>query len=120
MVSQGSLLEFIPCNYARETDFCLTLDPDEVVLWSPMITKQMVISAARRQKVFTPKATRHLIPARPLNVDVPTDWFKEDVSLRAINERFVAHLKRKKIRRLGPGQIVSGRYYEEELFVFFD
>lgn len=120
LLGKGSLLEFIPCSYVHETDFCVALDRDETVLWSPRITKEMVITAAKQQKIFTPKATRHLIPARPLNVDVPTEWFREDISLEAINLRFVAHLKQKRIRRLGPGQIVKGRYYEEELFVFYD
>jgi L-serine kinase (ADP) len=117
---EGSTLEYIPCNYVHETAFREGLDPNEVVLWTPKITKEMVIEAARRLKLFAPKATRHLIPARPLNVNVPTEWFKEDISLEEINLRFAAHLQRKKIQRFGPGQVVHGRYYEEELFVFFD
>jgi L-serine kinase (ADP) len=120
LVGEGATLEYIPCNHVHEADFCAGLNENEVVLWSPRITKEMVIDAARRQKIFTPKATRHLIPARPLNVNVPTEWFKEDISLEEINIRFKAHLERKKIQHLGPGQIVHGRYYEEELFVFFD
>ncbi len=120
LVAKGSTLDFIPCSYVHETDFCVERGPGEAVLWSPRITKEMVITAAKQRKVFTPKATRHLIPARPLNVDVPTEWFREDISLAAINRRFVDHLERKKVRRLGPGQIVHGRYYEEELFVFYD
>ncbi len=120
LVGEGSMLEYIPCNYVHDAVFCAGLDQNEVVLWSPRITKKMVIDAAKEQKLFTPKATRHLIPARPLNVDVPTEWFKENISLEEINERFSAHLERKKIQHLGPGQIVHGRYYEEELFVFFD
>jgi len=120
LVGEGSTLEYIPCSYVHEADFCAGLDQNEVVLWSPRITKEMVIDAARRQKLFTPKATRHLIPARPLNVNVPTEWCKEDISLEEINLRFAAHLQHKKIQHLGPGQIVHGRYYEEELFVFFE
>jgi L-serine kinase (ADP) len=120
LVGEGSTLEYIPCNAVHEADFCAGLNADEVVLWSPRITKEMVVDAARRQKIFTPKATRHLIPARPLNVDVPTEWFTEDISLEEINRRFADHLRGKKIQHLGPGQIVHGRYYEEELFVFYD
>ena len=120
LVGEGAALEYIPCNHVHEADFRAGLDPNEVVLWSPRITKEMVVEAARRKKIFTPKATRHLIPARPLNVNVPTQWFREDVSLEEINLRFAQHLKRKQIRHLGPGQIVNGRYYEEELFVFLE
>ena len=120
LVGEGSTLEYIPCNYVHEPDFCAGLNENEVVLWTPRITKEMVTDAAKRQKLFAPKTTRHLIPARPLNVNVPTQWFKEDISLEEINLRFAAHLQHKKIQRLGPGQIVHGRYYEEELFVFFE
>jgi hypothetical protein len=45
---------------------------------------------------------------------------KENVSIEEINQRFLVHLKSKEMRRLGPGQVVNGRYYEEELFVFYD
>ena len=120
LVGEGSTLEYIPCNSVHEEDFCAGLGQSEIVLWTPRITKEMVMDAARRKELFAPKTTRHLIPARPLNVDVPTEWFREDVSLEKLNDRFSAHLQSKKIQRLGPGQIVHGRYYEEELFVFFD
>jgi len=120
LVGEGSTLEYIPCNSVHKADFCAGLDQTEVVFWTPRISKEMVTDAARQQKLFAPKTTRHLIPARPLNINVPTKWFREDISLEEINDRFAAHLQHKKIQRLGPGQIVSGRYYEEELFVFFD
>ncbi len=120
LLREGSTLEYIPCNAIHDTDFCKGLDKNEVVLWTPRITKEMVIDAAKRLQLFTPKATRHLIPARPLNINVPTEWFKEDVSLEEINLRFRNHLQGKSIQRFGSGQVVQGRYYEEELFVFFD
>ena len=33
---------------------------------------------------------------------------------------FIDFLKKKKLRRFGPGQVIDGRYYEEELFIFLD
>jgi len=120
LVREGSTLEYIPCNYVHESNFSEGLMENAVVLWTPRITKKMVTDAAKLRKLFAPKTTRHLIPARPLNVNVPTQWFKEDISLKEINLRFATHLQHKKIQHLGPGQIVHGRYYEEELFVFFD
>jgi hypothetical protein len=80
----------------------------------------MVVQAAKEERLFAPKTTRHLIPARPLNINIPTAWLKEDVALEDVNERFMEHLKAKGLRRLAPGQVISGRYYEEELFVFYD
>jgi len=61
-----------------------------------------------------------LIPARPLNVNIPTPWFKENITLEEINRRFARFLQAKGMRRLSPGQVIDGRFYEEELFVFFD
>lgn len=117
---RGMSLDYVPCQHVLESDFCGGLHEQEVVIWTPQITKKMVVEAARRDKVFAPKTTRHLIPARPLNVNVPILWFKEDVSLEEINSRFDEFLQGKEVRRLGPGQVVNGRYYEEELFVFLD
>jgi hypothetical protein len=80
----------------------------------------MVVASATKGDVLPPKTTRHLIPARPLNVNVPVRWFKEDLSLERINQRFSKYLENKSIRHFGPGQVIDGRYYEEELFVFYD
>jgi len=120
LTKKGMVLEYIPCQYVYDDEFCQALKDHEIVLWTPQITKEMVVEAARKEKVFAPKSTRHLIPARPLNVNVPTHWFKEDIPLEEINERFTRFLEGKEMRRLSPGQVIDGRYYEEELFVFFD
>jgi hypothetical protein len=45
---------------------------------------------------------------------------KEDVSLEEMNRRFLQFLEAKEVTRLPPGQVINGRYYEEELFVFLD
>jgi L-serine kinase (ADP) len=120
LIGTGIEVEYIPCQPVCDGDFCDAPDRGEVVLWTPRITKEMVVAAAKDEKVFAPKATRHLIPARPLNVNVPIHWFKEDVSLEDINDRFNKFLQGKHLKRFGPGQVINGRYYEEELFVFFD
>jgi hypothetical protein len=120
LIRDGIGVEYIPCQPVCDGAFCEDIERGEIILWTPQITKEMVVDAARQGKVFTPKATRHLIPARPLNVNVPIHWFNENVSLEAINERFEIFLREKRIRRFGPGQVISGRYYEEELFIFFD
>jgi len=104
----------------QEPGFSRRLRPDQAVIWTPHISKEMVVGAVRQGKRFTPKATRHLIPARPLNVNVPIGLFREDISLEEINTAFSEFLSEKSLRRFPPGQIINGRYYEEELFVFFD
>ena len=93
---------------------------DEVVIWTPQITKEMVVDAVKKGKIFSPRTTRHLIPSRPINVNVPSYWFKENISLEEINRRFSTFLARKHIKRFGPGQVIAGRYYGEELFIYFN
>ena len=120
LLQNGLKIEYIPCKSVHEGKFCDELKNSEMIIWTPQITKEMVVDAVKKKKRFAPKTTRHLIPARPLNVNVPTYWFKEDISLEEINKRFSEFLERKNLRRFGPGQVVDGRYYEEELFVFSD
>jgi hypothetical protein len=113
-------LKYIPCDCVHENEFCRELKKDEAVIWTPRITKEMVVEAAKREKLFAPKTTRHLIPARPLNLNIPGWWLKENISTEEINARFLELIKRKGCKRFGPGQVIEGRYYGEELFVFFD
>lgn len=120
LIENGARVSFIPCQQARQPGFYKLQGERDVILWTPPITKEMVVEAARKARLFAPKSTRHLIPARPLYVNAPASWFKEDLSLEEVNRRFSDYLGSKGIRRLGPGQILDGRYYEEELFVFFD
>lgn len=113
-------LEYVPCNAVHKKDFCQMLTSRNVVLWTPKLSKETVVSSAKENKVFAPKTTRHVLPARPLNVNIPGFWLKEKVSLEEINQRFHKHLRAKQVKRFAPGQIIDGRYYEEELYVFYN
>jgi len=92
------LHDFIPCQYAHDGTFCSKLKDDEIVVWTPHITKQMVVEAASRGKLFAPRTTRHIIHPRPLNVNVPSYWFKENISLEEINRRFSKPHKGREMR----------------------
>ncbi|MBW1780596.1 MAG: hypothetical protein JRL30_07635 [Deltaproteobacteria bacterium] len=120
LIRDGKTLDYVPCQAVQDETFCHKLRPDEVVIWTPHISKEMVVDAVKKDKRFAPKATRHLIPARPLNANIPISLFKEPISLKEINERLFDFLEKRKLRRFGPGQILNGRYYQEELYVFFD
>ena len=111
---------YIPCEAAEGQELSGKLSPNQVVIWTPQITKDMVEQAVRQNKCFAPKTTRHVIPARPVNVNVPIAWFKEDIPLESLNRRFEEFLNKKQVIKLPPGQIIDGRYYEEEVFVFLD
>jgi len=119
LAQEAHPLKYIPCGQVLECNFDDELKENAIIIWTPRITKEMVVKAAKKGKVFAPKTTRHLIPARPLNVDVPVDWFRENISLEKINHRFRLFLEDKGLKRFGPGQIINGRYYGEELFVFY-
>lgn len=120
LLLEGAHLEYVPCQtLAGET--CGHGPPENtLVIWTPHITKDMVVEAAGCGKVFSPKATRHLVGARPVNVNVPIRWFRENISPEEINRRFADFLQDKELRRFGPGQVINGRYYGEEIFVFYD
>lgn len=120
IAARGHEVSYIPCQHMTDQRFCDTLLPGDLVLWTPHVSKEMVVDAAMAGKVFPPKSTRHVIPARPLNVNVPVHWFAEDASLEEINIRFTSFLDGKDVRRFGQGQIIDGRYYSEELFIFAD
>ena len=120
LVQEGIKLKYFPCQHMYENKFCSELKECEMVIWTPQITKEMVVAAAKRKKVFAPRTTRHLISPRPLNVNVPLYWFKENISLEEINQRFSQFLASKNLEHFGPGQVIDGRYYGEELLFFFD
>ncbi len=120
LTSSEVSLEYVPCNAVHQNDFCQMLSDRNVVLWTPRLSKETVVASAKKNKIFAPKTTRHVLPARPLNVNIPGFWLKEKISLEEINQRFDTHLRAKQVKRFAPGQIIDGRYYEEELYVFYN
>ena len=84
---------------------------------TPKVSKRDVVTVALKGKVFAHKTTRHVIPVRPLFVNVPLEWLYGTLSLKKANENLVRHLAKKQVTRLPPGQVLDRRY-EEELYVF--
>ena len=119
LTAGGVALSYIPCKAVKADTFSSRLRSDQAVLWPPRITKQMVVDCAKMKKVFAPKSTRHVIPVRPLNVNMPGQWFRENWTLEEINAHFYSFLKEKRMKRFSPGMVLDGRYYEEELIVFY-
>nr|MDO8117579.1 hypothetical protein [Candidatus Sigynarchaeota archaeon] len=116
----GYTWEYLPCQYVREEKFIASVLPDDLILLTPHITKEMVVNASMQGKIFAPKSTRHIIPARPLNVNVPITWLNSNASLEEINKKFDEFMASRDVRRFPPGQIIDGRFYAEEIFVFID
>jgi len=86
-------------------------------LMTPSLSKEEVVQIALSGKVFPQKATRHIVPARPMRVDVPNEWLTGRIRLEEANNRLVELLSSKKIQRLAGGQVLDRRY-EEELYIF--
>ena len=82
---------------------------------APQITKEDVVNVALAGEVFVHKSTRHVIPARPLFVNVPLKWL--NMKADDANKLLVEYLSKRKLKHLPPGQILDRRY-EEELYVF--
>ena len=117
--NEGLELKYKPCDEVLGNGSSPSLEDGDLVIRTPKIRKEMVIKASVEGNIFPPKATRHLFPARPLHINIPTFWLKDNMSLDVINKKFKDHLNSKSIKRFGPGEIIGGRYYGEELLVFY-
>jgi hypothetical protein len=87
------------------------------ILMVPSATKTEVINAGLRADIFHYKTTRHIIPFRPLFLNIPLGWLYDGTTLRLRNEKLVEYLSNKKVKHLTAGQIFDRRY-EEELYIF--
>jgi hypothetical protein len=89
------------------------------VIAVPKITKATVLEAGLTKQLLPHKVTRHVVPARPLGVNVPLKTVADStISLQEANGVFVDVLRRRTALRKPSGTIVEGRRYEEETFVF--
>jgi hypothetical protein len=93
----------------------------EFILFPTIIRKQDVLETAKAGKVLTFKSTRHVVPARPLKVNVPIELLREKgINIEEANIRLSEMLSRRPLRRISAGHVWEGRRYEEVLYVFED
>lgn len=106
-------------GYSTDSDAPLRVVSGEYSagLMTPTVTKEEVVETALKDMVFSQKTTRHIIPARPMFVSVPTEWLKGDLTPEEANSCLRRHLASKRVKKLPPGQILDRRY-EEELYIF--
>jgi hypothetical protein len=91
----------------------------EAVMTLPKIDKASVQRAGLTGQLLPHKVTRHIIPARPLGVDVPLITLTDrNVSLTESNQRLVSSLRIRGITHEPSGAVIEGRRYEEETFIF--
>ncbi len=87
------------------------------ILSTVCIEKREILEVSSQHHVFPPKTTRHIIPSRPLGLAVPLVWLKGTRPDRS-QEKFLKHLRAKKMTRQPEGSWVGSRRYQEEVFVF--
>jgi hypothetical protein len=108
-------------GYETETDALRRLQRHEVdaVLLTPKLTKESIIETALSGKVFTYKATRHVIPARPLFLNVPLRLLKDtEKSLEEVNKELKSMLQKRRLKKILAGSLLEGRRYEEDIYIF--
>ena len=89
------------------------------IMTIPRIDKASVRRAGLTGRLLPHKVTRHVIPARPLGVNVPLKTLTgRKTPLTESNQRFVSSLQTRGITRRPSGTIIEGRRYEEETFIF--
>jgi len=108
-------------NYETESDALKELGEGmaQLVLGPPRVTKQDVRRVGLKGDPFPHKATRHIIPARPLGIDVPIEILRNQrIGLLQVNRQLIDVLKKRRLERLSPGSLIENRRYEEQVFVF--
>jgi hypothetical protein len=91
----------------------------EVIMTLPKVDKASVQRAGLTRELLPHKVTRHIIPARPLGVDVPLVALRDrNASLAQSNQRLVSGLRTREMTHEPSGAVIEGRRYEEETFIF--
>ena len=102
----------------REAEEKLMRGDAAASLHPPKISKRQVVDNAKSGNVLPCKATRHIIPGRPLGVDVPLQLLRDpSLSLEEANERISVMLSLRRFEKLPPGTIWRGLRYDEDIYV---
>lgn len=109
----------VSIDYDVRGDIFRKVGSEEVGLLVPSASKEDVIDIALSSSVFVHKTTRHVVPARPMNIEVPIEWLNDgSKDLEEVDRKLTESLEGRRIERLPPGSLFEGRRYEEELYVF--
>lgn len=103
-------------RYIAEKNILEKLEQNETGILIPPAEKEEVIEVSHSASVFSHKMTRHVVPARPLRVDVPLSWLREN--LYVADKNMSEQLEERKVKHLPAGSEFEGREYEEALVIF--
>ncbi len=106
----GFKIVYVP-DTTSDDDFKLL--KGKFLIYRPVYRKQEIVERTLKGKIFPRKTTRHIIPGRPLRVDIPLTILKEKIDLKIKNKLLKAHL-------LWCFSNNKVRYYPEPVYVFSD
>ena len=90
-----------------------------LVITVPVFSKQQIRRFCQQAVLLPHKTTRHIIPSRPLHVNVPLKMLIDPRLTQTEADRMLGDLLAKRqVDRKPPGSVVDGRKYEEELLDF--
>ena len=97
----------------------LKSDTANLAIALPVFRKEEIRDFGLEGRLLPHKVTRHVIPSRPLAVDIPLTLLRNaTISRQEADGRLSELLARRRIDRKPPGSFVEGRRYDEELLVF--
>jgi L-serine kinase (ADP) len=97
----------------------LKSDNANLAIAMPVFRKEEIRDFGLEGRLLPHKVTRHVIPSRPLAVDIPlTLLTNATISCQEADGKLSELLASRRIDRKPPGSIVEGRRYDEELLVF--
>ncbi len=85
----------------------------------PIFTKQQIQEFGLTGRLLPHKVTRHVIPSRPLGINVPLGLLTDPTTSREeADQKLGELLAQRQVERKPPGSVVDGRRYQEELLIF--
>ena len=91
----------------------------DLVIRVPIFAKQQITDFGVHGSLLPHKVTRHIMPSRPLRIDIPLDMLTEQgVSEQEANRKLDELLSARSIQERPPGSVVDGRRYEEQTLIF--
>ena len=105
------------CEYAAESTIAQPNSKVNLVIPVPIFSKTEIKETAMSGRLLPHKVTCHIIPSRPLRLDVPLDLLISGTTEEA-NEKLEQLLASRCVDLKPPGSVVDGRRYQEELLVF--
>ena len=90
----------------------------DLVIVPPKLEKRDVIEIALQGKVYPPKSTRHTVPARPLNLNIPMKILMSS-NEREVRREVMTIIRSLKVRKVRGEKVDTYRDYDETIYYFY-